>query len=321
MASHTSERRQLAKLPSGIPVKTTIHSYVGETDGPSVYIQAAQHGREINGTAVLRRIHPWLLETDLAGEVVTVPVADPLTFDHASYTTPEVLDSVHANMNRVWPGDTEGSLHERMAAALWTEIEDADVVVDLHTGGRDMASHVVFERDATDCRELAEAFGTDLLLAEAAGDDADSEWHERDFSGKLRVAAREAGIPAITPELAHNKAIVEAAVETGVTGVKNVLRSVGVVPSESVTANGEAVLAENHLGRVTAGHSGLFRPAPELTVGQAIGEGTPLGTVYDPTTFDTLQEPVADRDGVLYALNREARVVSGDRLASVAERR
>lgn len=320
MATHETERRELATLPSGISVSTTIHTYHGSDDGPTVYVQAAQHGREINGTAVLRRLHPWLSEATLAGTVIVVPVADPLTFDRAAYTTPEVLDSVNANMNRVWPGDAEGSLHERMAATLWESIDSADYLIDLHTGGRDMASHVVYQRDAEVCRELAEAFGTDLLLAEAAGEDADAEWHERDFSGKLRVAARAAEIPAITPELSHNRAIDEPAVETGVTGVKNVLRTVGVVPDEAVEANGETISAENHLGRVTAAESGLFRPEPGLTVGQAITEGTPLGTVYDPTTYETYQTPVADRDGVLYALNREARVVAGDRLGSVAER-
>lgn len=316
MATHETTRATLARLPSGVAVETTVHTYRGGP-GPTVYVQAAQHGREVNGTEVCRRLHPTLVDADLAGTVVTVPVADPLTFDRASYTTPEALDSVNGNMNRVWPGDADGTLHERMAARLWELAGDADYIVDLHTGSREMATHVVHEAEAPTCRRLAEAFGTDLLLAEPAGEDATAEWHDRDFSGKLRVAAREAGIPAITPELAHNRAVVEPAVETGVVGVRNVLRAVDLLADEP-TPNGATVRARNHLGRVTAVDSGLFRPAPDRTVGERVTEGTALGTLYDPTTYEPLQAATADRDGILYALTDGAIVTAGAALGNVA---
>ncbi|MFW5939887.1 MAG: succinylglutamate desuccinylase/aspartoacylase family protein, partial [Halolamina sp.] len=124
---HDSERITLARLPSGVELETTIHTY-GDGDGPTLYVQAAQHGREINGSEVLRRLHAELLarQDDFSGTLVAVPVADPITFDRVSYTAPEALDSVNANMNRCWPGDEDGTLHERMAATLWEYAGDAD---------------------------------------------------------------------------------------------------------------------------------------------------------------------------------------------------
>lgn len=320
MATHTATQCDLARRPSGNPITTTVHRYTGIDEGPTVYVQAAQHGREVNGTELLRRLHTTLTDTHLAGEVITVPVADPLTFDRASYTTPEALDSVNPNMNRVWPGDSTGTIHERMAATLWEYITDADAVIDLHTGSRSMATHVVFMEGDDRSRRLATAFGTDLLLGEPAGDDADTEWHDRDFSGKLRVAAANAGIPSITPELAYNKAIVEDAVDTGLTGVTNVLAELDITAG-SPTANGATRLARNHLGRVTAEDSGLFRPTPGLEVGTTVAAGDALGTVYDPTEFSIHQEATADRDGILYSLHRGAIVTAGATLGSVAEPR
>ena len=314
---HTAERVTLARLPSGVEIATTIHTYEGPDDGPTLYVQAAQHGREVNGTETLRRFHDRIDHDDLAGRIVAVPVADPLTFDRVSYTTPEALDSVHANMNRVWPGDPDGTLHERMAATLWEYASESDAVVDLHTGSPDMLTHVVFMEGDEGSRDLADAFGTDLLLGEQADEDADAEWAERNFSGKFRVAASEAGIPSITPELAHNKQIVEDAVETGVTGLWNVCRHLGLLDGP-VVSNGNPVLARNHLGRVRAADSGLFRPHPDRQVGERVREGVDLGTVHDPTTYEILQEARADRDGVLYSLAREATVVAGDSLANVA---
>ncbi|TKX75952.1 succinylglutamate desuccinylase [Halorubrum sp. GN11_10-6_MGM] len=341
---HTSRSLTLARLPSGVPIRTTVHAYgdgelVDGDDGPEldapgdspvVYAQAAQHGREVNGAAVLRRLHDRLVggdgggsadsptAADLDGTLVTVPVADPLTFDHVSYTTPESLDSRQPNMNRCWPGDPEGSLHERMAARLWGFAGAADAIVDLHTGSPAMATHTVYMRGDGACRELAAAFGTDLLLAEAAGDDADTEWDERGFAGKLRVAATREGIPTITPELAHSKEIVPGAVETGVSGMLGAIRHEGLLSGEPEPWDG--VVARNHLGRVIADDSGLFVPEPDLAVGDRVTEGERVGEVFDPTTFETLQVARVDRDGIAYSVAREATVTAGATLVGVAER-
>jgi len=338
---HDASQLVLARLPSGVPIRTTVHVYgegrlVEGPDGPEldapadggpvVYAQAAQHGREVNGTAVLRRLHERLTgadptradASDLGGTLVTVPVADPLTFDRVSYTTPESLDATHSNMNRCWPGDDEGTLHERAAARLWAFASVADAVVDLHTGSPAMLTHTVYMRGDEECRSLAEAFGTDLLLAEAAGDEADAEWSERGFAGKLRVAATREGIPTITPELAHSREVVPEAVETGLKGILGVLRREGLLPGEPDPWDG--TVARNHLGRVNAAESGLFTPERDLAVGDEVVEGERLGVVHDPTTFEPLQTATADRDGIVYSVAREATVTAGSTLVGVAER-
>jgi len=315
-ARHHREDATLARLPSGVTVSTTVHVYEGPDPGPTVYVQAAQHGREVNGTEVLRRVHDELRLSKVTGRLVAVPVANPLTFDRVSYTAPESLDAVHSNMNRVWPGDDEGTLHERMAATLWEYVADADAVVDLHTGSPDLLSHVVYPNGDEAARALAEAFGTDLLLGERHGDDAPEEWHRRGFDGKLRVAAAREGIPAITPELAHCRELVEPAVEAGVRGVLNVCRHLDLLEGQPITT--DPTVARNHLGRVDAADSGLFRPNPALELDDCVDAGDSVGTDYDPSTYEVLHRPTFDRDGLLYAITREATVKAGDRLASVA---
>ena len=312
---HDSERVTLARLPSGVGVETTVHTY-GPDDGPTLYVQAAQHGREVNGSAVLRRFHERLDPGDLSGRLVAVPVANPLTFDRVSYTAPEPLDSVNANMNRVWPGDPDGTLHERMAARLWAYASDADAVVDLHTGAPDMLTHAVFTEGDDGSRELAEAFGAGLLLGEPADDDEETEWSERDFDGKFRVAASDAGVPAVTPELAHNRQLVEPAIETGVDGLFDVCRALDLLDGEPTPT--DRTVARNHLGSVTADASGLFRPRSDREIGQEVAEGDPLGTLYDPASYEVLQEATVGDGGILYALTREATVTAGQALGNVA---
>ncbi|PSP85018.1 succinylglutamate desuccinylase [Halobacteriales archaeon QS_1_68_17] len=316
---HESGAVTLATLPSGMAVTTRLHRYEGTADGPTVYIQGAQHGRELNGTDVLRRLHDRLDPDEMRGRVLAVPVANPLAFDNRSYLTPRRLDAMHANMNRVWPGDEAGSLVERMAATLWEYVADADAVVDLHTGSPETAAHVVYMADHDRSRALSRAFDVDLLLGERVGEDAPAEWDERSFDGKLRTTATLAGIPAVTPELGDSRRLDEAAVETGVAGVERLLRMVGVLPGGADPPDGHT-LARNHLGRVEAAHSGLFRPDPSLAVGADVGEGDRLGVVYGPSTYETLETVRAGHDGVLYAVTRQSTVVAGERVASVALR-
>ena len=314
--THTAEQITLARLPSGVELTTMVHTYRGAKSGPTLYVQAAQHGREINGTEVLRRFHDRLPLESLSGTIIAVPVANPLTFDRVSYTAPEQLDSVNHNMNRIWPGNEDGSLHQRMAARLWEYVTSADALVDLHTGSPNMLPHVVYREGDERSRRLGEAFGTDLLLSEQADEDAPDEWHRRGFEGKLRVVAADEGIPSITPELAHNKQIIEDVVGAGVEGLLDVCRYLDLLPGD-VPERDQAV-ARNHLGQVTADDSGLFRPNPSLAVGESVDEGAPIGTVYHPTSYEPLHEASADRSGILYALTREATVTAGDQLASVA---
>lgn len=314
---HTAEQITLARLPSGVDVETTVHVYEGDDDGPTLYVQAAQHGREVNGTEALRRLHGRIDHEALDGRLVAVPVADPLTFDRTSYTTPEVLDSVNPNMNRCWPGDPDGTLHERMTARLWEYAGEADAVVDLHTGSPEMLTHTVFLEGDEESAALAEAFGTELILAEPAGEGAAVEWDERGFGGKLRVVATREGVPSITPELAHSHGIVEDAVETGVRGVFNVLRHLDMLEG-TPDPHQEQRLGRNHLGRVSATDSGLFRPSANAELGETVEAGDFLGRVHDPTSYEELQKVEAERDGVVYSVTREATVTAGQTLVGVA---
>ena len=316
MGTHTRSVVTLSHLPSMQPVQTIVHEYVGDEDGPTVYVQAAQHGHEVNGTEVLRRLHDEFSDIE-AGRIVAVPVANPLTFDHASYTTPRAIEETNPNMNRVWPGDPEGTIHERLAAQLWAYATEADVVVDLHTMSPDALSHVIVTEGDDDALSLARTFGTELALVEPLPEEENHEWHRRNFSGKLRVTATREGITCITPELGHNTWVLDEAVETGVVGLRNVLRELGVLAGEAADI-APPRLARNHLGRVSATASGVFVVDTDLSVGETVSAGAHLGTVYNPTTYEARQDVRADRDGVLYAITREASVIVGETLANVA---
>jgi hypothetical protein len=70
--------------------------------------------------------------SELRGRVVVVLAADPTAIiGHSAYVSP----SDGKNMNRVWPGDPDGTLTERIAHLITTEyVSDAAAVIDVHGG-------------------------------------------------------------------------------------------------------------------------------------------------------------------------------------------
>ncbi|MFC4440111.1 MULTISPECIES: succinylglutamate desuccinylase/aspartoacylase family protein [Natrialbaceae] len=311
--SHTTDERPLVQLPSGTDVTVTVHRYEGGS-GPTAYLQAAQHGIELNGTAALRRLHHHLATAELAGTVVVVPVVNSLAFDHGSYVTPQAVDAVNPNFNRVWPGDENGTLQERLAARLWQLIETADVVIDLHTGTADMLEHVRFQDDSSDSRRLAAMFGTEYLLTNPEREEADEE----DFRGKLRTAAANADIPTIVPELSNSRRIDHDAARRGVNGIRSVLAEVGMLREEPSTPPSQTILLDDG-GRIGANRSGLFEPSEDVAVGDRVSEGTRLGTVYCPATFEERQSVRMPEPGIVYSLTRESVVTAGEKIACIAE--
>ena len=360
-ASHSMTTRPLVRLPSGQSVSVAVHRYVGGP-GPTVYLQATQHGIELNGPATLRRLHGVLESARLAGTVVVVPVVNPLAFDTRSYITPAAYDAQNPNLNRVWPGADDGSLQERLAAALWPLVASADVVIDLHTGTADMLEHVRHFRGSRAGTDLASVFGTayrltdtldgdgdadstgnvddiDSAAGDSTGDDdaADIDTSDDDAAdidtsdgdpagddaampqGTLRAAATRVGIPAITVELANSRQVTHDAVETGLTGIRNVLAARSLLEERPADPPSQTVL-ERDGGSVTATESGLFELEPTLTVGDRVDSGEVLGEIYSPSTFEALETVRAADDGVLYSLARESVVVAGERVAGIAVR-
>jgi predicted deacylase len=307
MATHTTSDYRVGRLPSG-PIEVTVHRYEGGP-GPRVYVQAAQHGIELNGPAAARRLHDHLLTADLSGTVVVVPVANPLALDHRTYLTPQAYDARNPNLNRAWPGDPDGSLGQRVAARLWELVDGADAVVDLHTGTADMLEHVRYVEGGREARRLATAFGAGHVLAdEDRDDDADGS--------TLRAAAASTGVPALTAELSNSRRVDRSAAETGATGVRNVLRALDVLdaPVPDQTPTRLRGTAEH----TRASESGLFELRPDLDVGDTVPTGAELGVVYCPTSYEVRERVTVTEGGVAYSLTRGGLVMAGERLAGVA---
>ncbi len=104
----------------------------GKTNGPVLALIAGVHGAEYPPIIALQRLRASFDTSSLRGTVIMVHVANmPSFLARTVYYSP----ADGKNLNRVFPGKTDGTLSERIAEAITREvIAHATHVLDLHCG-------------------------------------------------------------------------------------------------------------------------------------------------------------------------------------------
>src|SRR5476649_389356 len=103
----------------------------GRNPGPKLLVTAGVHGAEYSSIEAARRL-TRLAPDRLSGELTILPILNIKAFwSHQPYINP--LDG--KNINRVFPGDADGTASDRLAAWLVrTAMTGMDCYVDLHCG-------------------------------------------------------------------------------------------------------------------------------------------------------------------------------------------
>src|SRR5690349_5604333 len=122
------ETRTIRIADTEIPVST----FRGISSGPVLALIAGNHGYEYPPILALQKLRGEIDPTQLAGTILMVHVANmPSFLGRTIYFSP--VDG--KNLNRVYPGKSDGTVSDRIAFAITQEIiEKADFVLDLHCG-------------------------------------------------------------------------------------------------------------------------------------------------------------------------------------------
>ncbi len=153
---------ELSQYPDA-PVMSPVMIAQGATPGPRLWIQCLVHGPEIGGPISVARFLRLLDLQSFKGTITALMCANPLGMRAYNRLTPQ--DG--ANINRVFPGKSDGSVSEQIAhRVLALADEHGDVMLDLHSGG-DLtitAFYVIYTADDTpaarESKRLAECVGS-----------------------------------------------------------------------------------------------------------------------------------------------------------------
>ena len=245
---------------SGMTVKVQVHIRRAPEDGPVVFVTAALHGDELNGTGTVRH----LIQDDhfnlIRGAVIFVPVLNLLAFDRHSRYLPDRRD-----LNRSFPGSGTGSLASRMASIIFNEIVPrCDYGIDLHTASIRRTNYPNIRADLTNpqVRWLAESFGSEITI--------DSKGPQ----GSFRREACRAGCPTIIMEGGEVWKVEPGIIETSIRGVKNVFRKLEMLEGRVENPAYQVAIKKSKWIRAERGGFLHFHVKP----GDIIEKGQPLVT-------------------------------------------
>jgi predicted deacylase len=267
--------------------------------GPTVFVTATVHGDELNGVGIVRSLLNDCDWRTLAGTLIAVPVANVPGFLTLHRRVPDRRD-----LNRSFPGRRRGSLASRMAELLFREVvSKSDFGIDLHTAGAERTNYPQVRADLSrhHVAGLAEAFGCPLIV--------DGPGPER----SLRRTAVAAGVPTIVYEAGSPLRFERPFIAAGVTGILNVLRSLGMLPGTPTRPPLRLILGRTHWVRATAG--GILDLAVEL--GQPVHRGDTISLHTNPfgRGKSLLRSP---HSGIVLGLTQIPLVHPGDAVCHLA---
>lgn len=303
--SHAFGFLPVATMATGAPLGIGVHVVAGAESGPGLGLVVGLHGHEYSAIEILREVVRRVDPARLRGHLVLVPMANPIAFEHSSKGG--WIDGMHGgygDLNKTWPGSEGGWITERLAFTLAQQVlPHLEVVIDFHGEAmgariRNFYSYVLSSDSDTvsnaRLEELAITFGMEVLI----------ERHVPAGPGSLTSYALSQGVQVIGAEISDFWGLElpeggrslpgrRSLTETGLTGVLNTMKLLGMIEGEPVLPIAQARLPG--MAGVGPRHGGLlvpeFRPHD---LGRLFAQGTVLGRVISPYSFeelDTLRMP------------------------------
>lgn len=195
-------------------------------EGPRLLITGGNHGNELEGPIVSRRLVEWLPEAQTCGRVIIVPEINPLAVQAWTRNTP--VDG--KNLNREFPGRADGSVTERIAEAVSRLLVPmADTVFDLHSFGPSwefppsVVTHPIADAALmAKTVKIAEAFKLPMTLI----------WQHDDTPGMFDTFVQNEGKVFICAELGGG-AVGSEVLSIYEAGVRNALIALGLVEGKA----------------------------------------------------------------------------------------
>lgn len=260
-----------------IPIVVVKHG-----EGPTALFSAGNHGDEYEGQIALTNLVQWLTPEKIQGRVIILPMANFPAALAGRRVSP--IDDV--NMNRIFPGDPDGTVTRQIAHFIDSELVPlADLVIDLHSGGSSlMYVPCALARQSADpavyARQLAalRAFGAPFTYIQggAQGQGGDQT---------LGSGADRRGITSLGTELGGAGTLTPAGLAIAERGLRNLLVHMGIldraewveppVPTRFLDVRGQDYY-------IYAPEAGLFEPLVEL--GDMVLPGQKAARIHRPET-------------------------------------
>ena len=274
-----------------------------------VCIVTGTHGDELEGQMVCYLVarqlneHPELLD----GTVEIYPALNPLGID----TIQRGIPNFDLDMNRIFPGNPNGTMVEQAAHLIVEDLKGADLVFDIHSSNlylRETPQVRINVLNEAELVPLAQHLNIDFVWVHDAATVLEST---------LAHSLNSTGTKCLVAELGVGQRINHKMCNRLTLGIFNLMKELGMwkgdvdqsLISDPIVCKGDKVEFLN------AETSGIF--ITELKCGVVVAEGEEIGQIVEPMTGKILSRVVSPVEGYMFTIRAYPIVYEGSLMARV----
>lgn len=214
----------------GVQIRAGQHWYVslivarGAKPGKRVVLTSGVHGDEMSSVHTVMTVMNRLNPAQMSGTVLAVTDISRPAMEIMQRKWPNWSRNIDLiDMNRVWPGNENGTAPSRHAALVFNRLlrPNADAAIDFHTGttGFEVSAFNIASLDVPEVKAMADLYPVGQIF----------DMPKRAYPTTLHNTLLAAGIPAICPEIGAARVLDLPMIALFVEGTMNVLKHYGIV--------------------------------------------------------------------------------------------
>ena len=277
------------------------------TSKKRICVVSGTHGDELEGQYVCWKLVNRLSEElDLLDGIVDVyPALNPLGINAMMRGIPQF----DLDMNRIFPGDENGTFAEFAAAKITEDLKGAALVVDIHASN-------IFLREVPQIR--VNVLSSSYLLPLAENANMDLIWvHESStvLESTLAYTLNAMDTPTLVAEMGVGMRITESYGEQLTAGILNLMRQLGIYKGETQDVKKPIIGRDGQVSFLNADKSGIFLPKAKHN--SKVEKDEEIGRIINPIEGTVKEVLTSPCDGWLFTLREYPVVYSGSLIARI----
>ena len=265
------------------------------------------HGDELEGQYICYLLNKVVREKSehLKGVLDVYPALNPMGID----TIQRGFPGFDLDMNRIFPGNLDGSLAEYTAHQVIEDIKGADLCVDIHSSNiflREIPQIRINEETAERLVPLALKMNVDYIWIHAAATVLEST---------LAYSLNTAGVPTLVAEMGVGMRITKEYGYQLTDGIFSVMKHLGVWTGPVDEVRQPIISTDGKVSFLNAEASGVFVPC--VNHSNKVKAGEHIGDIISPVTGEIIHSVDSPVDGLVFTLREYPIVYEGSLLARI----
>lgn len=274
-----------------------------------ICIVSGIHGDELEGQYVCYKLQERLKQ--LAGKwngiVDIYPCLNPLGVDTITRKVP-MFD---LDMNRIFPGDKDGSMVEYVTSCVVDDLLGADLVIDIHASNiylREIPQIRINELQKEKLIPMAKWLNMDYLWVHSASTVLEST---------LAYSLNERKTPTLVVEMGVGMRLTPAYGDQLCDGILNAMIHLGMLEVLKISIRKPIISTDGNVHFFNAECSGLF--LPRVHHDNFVHKGDLIGKIVNPLSGEVLSEIISPCDGLIFTLREYPIVNEGNLMGRLLE--